>query len=125
MKGKQYGLRTLILLTFVAGVVLAAFGTKLRQDKTRERAFIELSQLGFRSRIGDPHGLQFQYERPEALSDEKAKHVIHHLQILGKRYDLGFSPGNRIGRISFEGSRQDERVVELFKERLPAVSIRD
>ena len=123
MNRKQYRLRTLLLWTLVAGVILAALGTKLRQNEMRRKAFLELAVMGFRSSVGDPGGLQFRYERSQALSDDNAELAIHHLQTLRKRHDLGLSPGDKIGLVSFEGSRQDEGVIQLFRERFPTAAV--
>ena len=125
MTRMQFRLRTSVWCIVVMCIVFAALGTKLRQDGKRRRAFLKLAMMGFRSTIGEPGGLQFRYERVSALSNSQAELAAQHLQNLTRRYDLGISPGNRIGLVSFEHSGQDSSVIELFKEKFPTAASRE
>ena len=75
--------------------------------------------MGFQTSIGNPGGLQFHYRSEEVLSNADAELAIGYLQSLCWRYDVGLSPGNRIGLIGFHDSGQNESTIELFRQRFP------
>ena len=124
----QFRLRTLLFFVALLAVTLCALGIHLRQQRARHTAFIEISKMGFRHTIsgsGSPGQSvgDFRYTK-SYISDRDIDRFASYLEVLARRFMLGFSRGLEIRRIDLSNSGVTETAISELQRRFPSAEVR-